>query len=102
MQRVTRVVDAQLLNVTPDDWIHAQRRRKWRLAGHVARRDDGRWSTRVVQWCPAEGYRDPGHPRKRWADELDSFFRKRWGASKGFWFCIAQDRDKWHAMEDIF
>eukprot|EP00973_Karenia_brevis_P054620 7591737-Karenia_brevis.AAC.1 len=102
MSRITQLVETQWENVIPDDWVRAQRRRKWRLAGHVARRDDHRWSTLVAQWTPEEGYRDQGHPRMRWADALDSFFRRKYGTSKGFWFCVAQDREKWRALENEF
>eukprot|EP00973_Karenia_brevis_P083001 11508050-Karenia_brevis.AAC.1 len=57
-----------------DDWVTAARRRKWRWAGHVARRSDGRWSTSLVSWVPENGHRRRGHPRKRWSDDLKAFF----------------------------
>ena len=31
-----------------EDWAAGQRRRKWRWAGHAARRLDGQWSNKVL------------------------------------------------------
>ena len=53
-----------------DEWVAAQRRRKWRWAGHTARRDDGRWSTKILDWLPENGRRKVGHPVKKWTDDL--------------------------------
>eukprot|EP00973_Karenia_brevis_P044718 6192349-Karenia_brevis.AAC.1 len=64
IQRITHIVDSCLLSVVSDDWVTAQRRRKWRLAGHTARRDDGRWSLQVASWTPGHGHRARGHPKK--------------------------------------
>eukprot|EP00973_Karenia_brevis_P085729 11892679-Karenia_brevis.AAC.1 len=102
IKRVTHVVDSCLHAVISDDWVTAQRRRKWRLAGHIARRDDGRWATRVAEWEPQAGYRDRGHPKKRWTDELDAFLKYKWGAPKKFWLAAAQDRDAWKRLENEF
>ena len=43
---------------------------KWQWAGHVARRTDGRWSTRVLEWRPRTGKRSVGRPPARWSDDL--------------------------------
>eukprot|EP00973_Karenia_brevis_P041314 5718072-Karenia_brevis.AAC.1 len=53
----------------------------------------------VVQWKPQGAYRSVGHPKKKWHDDLDAFFRRKSGSSKGLWLAVAQDRDKWKALE---
>ena len=47
IQRATgkAVHEARKANVA--DWVEEQRKRKWRWAGHVIRRADGRWSKEV-------------------------------------------------------
>jgi hypothetical protein len=57
------------------DWTEEQRRRQWRLAGHMARRKDNRWATKLLHWNPTNGYRSRGHPAKRWSDELVKFHK---------------------------
>eukprot|EP00973_Karenia_brevis_P050564 7019286-Karenia_brevis.AAC.1 len=34
------------------NWAEEAYKRKFRWAGHVARRADGRWTRKVLQWCP--------------------------------------------------
>jgi len=43
IQRVTEEALAAMTRAGVPDWIEEQQRRKWRWAGHVCRRDDGRW-----------------------------------------------------------
>ena len=43
-QRVTREAVIAMDRAGIPDWVQEQRRRKWRWVGHVARRDDGRWT----------------------------------------------------------
>ena len=80
------------------DWVEEQRRRKWRWAGHVARRRDGRWSSRLLNWEPQEGRRAWGRPAMRWEDALCKFIRSK-GES---WQLAARDREKWCSWEDEF
>ncbi|KAI8440727.1 hypothetical protein MSG28_009067 [Choristoneura fumiferana] len=42
---------------------------KWQWAGHIARRADGRWGRKVVEWRPRIGKRSVGRP-PRWTDDL--------------------------------
>ena len=102
MHRTTALVEDQLATVTPDDWVHAQRRRKWRLLGHVARRDDGRWSTAVLTWSPAGGRRKVGRPKKRFIDDVETFLKDTSEEPKSLWFCMAQERDDWKSLEEDF
>ena len=55
VKRVTRAAQKELLKARIGDWIEQQRLRKWRWAGHVARRSDNRWSTISVSWQPGVG-----------------------------------------------
>ena len=82
------------------DWVVQQRCRKWRLAGHTARRTDGRWSTKLLSWSPT-GHRTRGRPMKRWCDELEAFVTSVYGPGAD-WTDIAQDRESWKLLEDGF
>ncbi|KAK6040725.1 hypothetical protein COOONC_21768 [Cooperia oncophora] len=44
----------------------AAARHKW--AGHVIRRQDDRWTTRITYWYPRDTKRTPGRPATRWSD----------------------------------
>ena len=80
------------------DWVEEQRRRKWRWAGHVARREDGRWSRRLLDWEPLGGRRSWGRPVIRWEDTLCQFAK-----TKGeTWTTAAKDKNKWGSWEDDF
>ena len=48
VQRVTHEIEESMGKLRLEDWITAQRRRKYRWAGHVARREDSRWSTLLL------------------------------------------------------
>ena len=80
------------------DWVEEQRRRKWRWAGHVARRDDGRWSKMMLDWVPVRGQRGAGRPVTRWEDPIAKYAK-----AKGFnWRECALDRDGWANLEKEF
>ena len=81
------------------------RKRKWRLAGHTARRTDGRWSTAMLQWTPDQGKRNRGHPLKRWGDGLQLFDKfvdeqSSFDADNADW--TAQCREMWTYLEADF
>eukprot|EP00973_Karenia_brevis_P075989 10556031-Karenia_brevis.AAC.1 len=92
IKRTTGIAEDQLRKMKLDDWVCAQRRLKWRFAGHVARRSDERWATTLTRWTPQIGYRNRGHPNKRWRTDLDAFFKHKYGAQSGFWQAAACDR----------
>ena len=101
--RRSNAIARHLLEVSNiEDWVSAQRRRKIRWAGHVARRNDGRWSHAVLGWTPKDGFRNVGRPRKRWCDDIDDFFLKEVGSEKGAWVTLAQCRDTWKSYEGSF
>ena len=47
------------------DVIQTIRQGNHRWAGHVMRRGDNRWTTRVTEWVPRRHKRSRGRPRKR-------------------------------------
>ncbi len=65
-------------------------------AGHVARRCDGRWATKALDWWPEDGHRKVGHPAKRWTDDVEK------AAGGDIWRLIAFDRDAWKALEEAY
>ena len=67
-------------------------------AGHVARRIDGRGSSRVLNWVPITGERRRGRPAKRWDDDLNEFP----GSKMSRWDVWAQNRAMWDALEDEY
>ena len=101
MRRATEISESHLKKAGVEDWVVGQRRRKYKLSGHFARRTDGWWSSRLVQWEPT-GRRDIGRPCRRWEDSLNHFFREVWGQCKGFWFTVAQCRDTWQSLENQY
>ena len=91
-------LDAEVKKGAVADWVVEQRRRKWEWAGHVARRRDGRWTSRMLHWLPHGGERSRGRPATRWEDELEDFFKAR-GMR---WEDCAQDREAWGQLEQSF
>ena len=68
---------------------------KWRWAGHVARREDTRWSKGLTDWTPREGKRDRRRPDRRWRDEIE----KTAGAT---WQRMAKSRESWKRQGEAF
>ena len=98
IKRATNVAAEAAKRAGVVDWVEEQRRRKWQWAGHIARRDDGRWSKRLLEWEPPGGRRSWGRPVLRWEDTLCQFMK-----SKGEkWQSAAKDRIKWSSLEEEF
>ena len=103
IQRVTHEIDDHLGRIGMEDWVAAYRRRVFTWAGHVSRRSDGRWSTRILDWTPEGGQRQQGSgrgrrqgtPSRRWAYWLDKYFKHSLGLDDGEWRLIAADRESW-------
>ena len=101
IKRSTHLAEDYVQQLGLEDWVQGQRRKKWRFAGHVARREDNRWIA-MLSWKPQSGYRDPGHPKKRWTTDLDTFMNKQCDLPSGFWFGVAGQREEWHKLESHF
>ena len=97
LRRTAQAVHEHVDEGKVTDWVVEQRRRKWRWAGHVARRTDGRWTKWMLSWEPVSGARAPGRPVTRWEDALVTFMRGR-----GRWSEVAKDRHLWRGLEDQF
>ena len=77
------------------DWVKQQRVRKWRWAGHVLRRKDGRWARRMLHWVPHGGERRRGRPATRWEDALEASAQEH--GQK--WETWAEDNNAWRTGE---
>ena len=110
IQATQRKMERIMLGITWEDrkkntWVREQtklediltiiKRRKWSWAGHVMRRTDNRWTTRITEWQPREGRRNRGMQRRRWRDEI----RKYAGAT---WARDTQDRKHWKSLSEAF
>ncbi|CAH2235024.1 jg1294 [Pararge aegeria aegeria] len=51
---------------------------KWQWAGHIARRTDGRWGSKVLEWRPRTGKRSVGRPPTRWTEDIRRVAGSRW------------------------
>ncbi|KAL0852521.1 hypothetical protein ABMA27_017001 [Loxostege sticticalis] len=68
---------------------------KWQWAGHIARRTDGRWGRKVLEWRPRAGRRSVGRPPTRWTDDLVK-------VAGGAWMRAAQDRILWKSLGEAY
>ncbi|GMR44948.1 hypothetical protein PMAYCL1PPCAC_15143, partial [Pristionchus mayeri] len=92
----------------PVDYI---RRAKHRWAGHVLRRDDDRWSTRVTQWFPPPDLTRPqGRPPARWRDSIEEYAKMPYSTGRStrssatrapyrHWTTRARDREDWRTCD---
>ena len=58
--------------------IHKIKQDKWRWAGHVAKRNDHRWTIRLTEWQPREGKRRRGRQKRRWRDDITAYIGTTW------------------------
>lgn len=68
---------------------------KWQWAGHVCRREDGRWSKRVLDWRPRTGRRSVGRPPARWSDDIRS-------TAGPTWIRRARNRTEWRSIGEAY
>ena len=98
LERTARAIGAQIKKGVVSDWVEQQRVRKWRWAGHVSRRKDGRWASRMLHWIPHGGERRRGRPATRWEDALEAYAREQ--GQK--WETWAEDNNAWRTEEARF
>ena len=103
IQRVTAEAEERLSDVGGRDWVEEQRRRKWRWAGHVCRRTDGRWTRAILEWQPS-GNRDRRRPNIRWTDSICSFMAFTYGGDSDpdAWKGVALDWETWASLEQDY
>ncbi|KAI8429517.1 hypothetical protein MSG28_000150 [Choristoneura fumiferana] len=65
------------------------------IALRVAKRTDGRWGLKVLEWRPRTGRRAVGRPPIRWSDDLVKIAGSRWMRK-------AQDRSEWRALGEAY
>jgi len=101
--RATRELEEAMAYYNVCDWVEEACRRRFRWAGHVCRREDGRWSRKVLKWQPV-GTRYQGRPLTRWSDAFDRYFEKVSEAmgEEVDWMTASLDRDSWRNFEDSF
>ena len=93
MDKIRNEVIRQRTKVT--DSAHRISTLKWKWAGHVCRRTDGRWSRHVLDWRPRLGKCSVGHLVARWTNVLNQV------AGSG-WTLAAQDRDGWRSSGEAY
>ena len=77
------------------DIISSIKSKKWRWAGHLARRCDNRWTVRLTNWTPRTYNRGRGRQKMRWRDELTTHGGIAWQR-------VARDRSEWSIGEEAF
>ncbi|CAH2208128.1 jg27685 [Pararge aegeria aegeria] len=68
---------------------------KWQWAGHIARRSDGRWDLKVLEWRPRAGKRSVRRPPTRRKDDIRRVAGRRWRQA-------AQDRVLWNSLQKTY
>ena len=78
-----------------EGWAGAQRGRKWRWAGHVARLRERRWTQLALYWTPS-GRRGVGRFVKTWEKDLEHFYLRH--KREDAWIKCAASRNEWKAL----
>ena len=102
IKRATRVAEDLCSKCGVEDSVSLLFRAKFRLAGHILRRSDSRWSAMVLSWTPEGGCRARGRPHRRWTDDLDDFFKHYHDLQPDDWRELATNREVWKQLESVF
>ncbi len=78
-----------------EDILVTIKNKKWTWAGHVMRRRDNRWATRVTEWQPRNGRGSQGRQRVRWRYEIRAFAGPSWSS-------LTSDRERWRMLGKAF
>ena len=97
--RATAAAETVMSTFDVPDWVEEVHRRKFRFAGQVARRTDGRWTREVLEWS-ATSIRKRGRLVVRWSDSLKKCLNQGSQCSNIFWLTLAEDADSWSSLED--
>lgn len=77
------------------DVIHRVKTLKWQWTGHLARRTDNRWITKITQWCPRNIKRPRKRPNLRWDHDI----KKLTGTT---WPRLANIRQQWAQLKEQY
>ncbi|CAJ0919897.1 unnamed protein product, partial [Mesorhabditis belari] len=96
------------------DPVEVIERKRFRWAGHVARRTDDRWTIRIIEWLPRDQKRPIGRPATRWSTRVAEMIREmmarvqppslaqanrrlrtRNNQARKHWMTIARGREMW-------
>ena len=77
------------------DIIQDIKTKQWRWAGHLARRQDNRWTHIITEWTPRTYTRRRGRQSRRWMDDIR-------GSQGVTWMRAARDRTRWKNDEEAF
>jgi hypothetical protein len=78
--------------------VRVVKSRRMRWAGHVAHMGENRGVNRVLVGKP-EGKRQLERPSRRWEDIIKMDLQEVGGGGRGDWMELAQDRDRWRALD---
>ena len=101
IRRSTHAAEKARVEFKIPDWREEVYRKKFRWAGHVARREDGRWARAVLDWS-VSGWRAQGRPMTRWVDCINKFFLGSHCIGATSWQERARDRTDWRRLEVDF
>ena len=66
-----------MLTITTDV-ISRLKKLKWNWVGHLARRNDDSWTTKVLYWIPRNKKRPKKRPHCYWTVEIVKFVGAEW------------------------
>ncbi|XGW03198.1 hypothetical protein V3C99_014864 [Haemonchus contortus] len=90
--------DIRAMSKVKDALVHVDEA-KHRFAGHLMRREDGRWSSATMRWYPREKKRPHGRPPLRFADSLayqNNVYDPESFRVTTHWTSRAQVRQEWN------
>ena len=104
IRRATRDAEHQMEATHVEGWIQRARRLKWRWAAKVAKMTPERWTIQSTLWMPQltshYAQRKPGHPKKRWDDDLTEMMIMT--HTQRPWMNAAMDDSTWTSLEDDY
>ena len=71
------------------------KRSKWEWTGHLAVREDDRWSKIITEWCPIVMKRKRGRQNTRWRDDIAEMTGKDWCR-------VARQRKAWQFLGEAY
>ena len=101
IQETSKVAKKELEKHGVTNWVHGQRSRQFGIAGHVMRKQDGRWSKALIQFEEGKNTTQ-GRPLINWDHDIRSWFHKRYSNDHRPWQDIAMNPNEWTALRLIY